>query len=455
MSKITIVSGDQPGIERAALDVALENQLKIEGYCLPERLAEDEALPERYPLKPLDSKLYSESNSSLYSIRNEENFKLADKMLVLNIPNIKFDNEKLPVIEGKESKIILLEEKNFEENIQLITEWLKRKKLKVAVKLLNNSKDITDDFLNDFLREIEFHYKYSSINLYGLTQDQDTKNYMMVLKFADNGNLRHYLESKFKELDWHTKLFFLQKISDELVLIHKNESVHRDLHSGNILIHSNHYPCISDLGLARHANINIEEKDIYGVLPYVAPEVLCRKPYEKASDIYSFGILMTEISSGKPPHWKVPHDISLALEIINGLRPKFGKGTPKIYIKLAYQCMDADPSKRPTAGDCYELINSWCDTLRYNVKREEEISIRNAFLSADKKGSGSSSSLQTYSNDKYTSKLLDGVYTSKLIDFKELPKPKNSDKLLELTQELTNTQDFEISSDEEKYNGEL
>ncbi|RGB28781.1 hypothetical protein C1646_715227, partial [Rhizophagus diaphanus] len=54
---------------------------------------------------------------------------------------------------------------------------------------------------------------------------------------------------------------------------------------------------------------------------------------------------MTKFSSGKPPFHKRKHDAILALEICNGLRPEFGKGTPEIYKKLAYRCMNAIPDQ--------------------------------------------------------------------------------------------------------------
>ncbi|CAB4430431.1 unnamed protein product [Rhizophagus irregularis] len=51
----------------------------------------------------------------------------------------------------------------------------------------------------------------------------------------------------------------------------------------------------------------------------------------------NFGVIMAEFSSGKPPFHKRRHDTTLALEICNGLRPEFGKGTPEVYKKLAYK----------------------------------------------------------------------------------------------------------------------
>ncbi|CAG8530211.1 9288_t:CDS:2 [Dentiscutata erythropus] len=106
--------------------------------------------------------------------------------------------------------------------------------------------------------KIELHHKYSSIKLYGLTRDLETKNFMMVLKFADSGNLQQYLTLNFEQLDWKKKLVFLQKIAHELILIHKKEVVHRDFHIGNILIFSDFEPCISDWGLCASSAVYFE-----------------------------------------------------------------------------------------------------------------------------------------------------------------------------------------------------
>ncbi|RGB38875.1 kinase-like domain-containing protein, partial [Rhizophagus diaphanus] len=127
---------------------------------------------------------------------------------------------------------------------------------------------------------------------------------------------------------------------------------HKDFHSGNILqiseINRTH---ISDFGLSGPSNKQKLDDKICGVLPYIAPEVLNGEPYTLSSDIYSFGVIMTELSTGIPPFHKRKHDATLALEICNGLRPKFGKGTPEIYKKLAYKCMNANSNQRPTASE--------------------------------------------------------------------------------------------------------
>ena len=106
-------------------------------------------------------------------------------------------------------------------------------------------------------------------------------------------------------------------------MIHSNDYVHHDLHSGNIFSHNTYQSVIGDLGLCQQV---IDKKDnpnkIYGVIPYLAPEVLSKKPYTKESDIYSFGMIMWEHTTGKKPFHDRPHDQYLMLDILNGERPQ-------------------------------------------------------------------------------------------------------------------------------------
>jgi len=81
-----------------------------------------------------------------------------------------------------------------------------------------------------------------------------------------------------------------------------------------------------------------EEGEIYGVAPYIAPEVLRSKPYTKTSDIYSFGIVAYEILSGLPPYYDIEHDLQLALGICQGQRPKFQIKIPLLLEELINKC---------------------------------------------------------------------------------------------------------------------
>ncbi|POG72772.1 kinase-like domain-containing protein [Rhizophagus irregularis DAOM 181602=DAOM 197198] len=79
----------------------------------------------------------------------------------------------------------------------------------------------------------------------------------------------------------------------DVIWSYKRELIHRDFHSGNMISVSNQRIEITDLGLCRP--MNAQNNDTYGVLPYVAPEVLRGKEYTQKSDIYGFGIIAYEV----------------------------------------------------------------------------------------------------------------------------------------------------------------
>src|SRR6185437_5575994 len=99
-------------------------------------------------------------------------------------------------------------------------------------------------------------------------------------------------------MKWKDKLNVLYSIASDLESIHSQELIHRDLHSGNILQDHLHSAYITDLGLSTSSSVN-QKKEINGIMPYVAPEVLLDKPFTQAADIYGFGVIMSEISTGK------------------------------------------------------------------------------------------------------------------------------------------------------------
>ncbi|CAG8765565.1 6753_t:CDS:1, partial [Dentiscutata heterogama] len=196
--------------------------------------------------------------------------------------------------------------------------------------------------------------------LLGVTKNPNTSKYIIVLKYAQYGNLRDHLQ-QISCWKWEKRLFALYHIISGLVGVHESGLVHKDLHGGNILLYGileDYYVAlVSDLGLAVPSHHMPKKKELYGVIPYTAPEVLLRSTsYTKSADIYSIAIIMWEIASGEPAFGNVPHNIDLCLSIISGSRPKVGN-MPRCYASLMKRCWDLDPLRRPTANEIRNIIS--------------------------------------------------------------------------------------------------
>ncbi|RIA78759.1 hypothetical protein C1645_842397 [Glomus cerebriforme] len=120
-------------------------------------------------------------------------------------------------------------------------------------------------------------------------------------------------------------------------------------------------------------------------------------------------MLMWEISSGQPPFMNYEHDYYLAMNIINGIRPRIISGTPLEYESLMKQCWDADPLKRPKINTIKNKIKE-IYRLYQNMSNELEA---NNNLEMNK-----TSNLET----SYTSRL----FTSKVHQFENFPEPRNA-----------------------------
>ena len=220
-------------------------------------------------------------------------------------------------------------------------------------------------------------------------------------------DLRNYLKQNHNQLTWKERIQIIDDIAGALEKVHIENAIHRDLHSGNLLYVKNYSWRISDLGFCGPADKS--PKSIYGNLPYIAPEVISRKEYTFKSDIYSFAMLMWEISSGQPPFNNYKHDVNLAMSIINGMRPKIVSGTPVEYKNLMKQCWDADPSKRPD--------------IKALIKKIKEIDLHYQNIPNESIQSEANNNSET----NYTSsRLFTRLFTSKVHQFENMPEPRNA-----------------------------
>ncbi|RGB25127.1 kinase-like domain-containing protein [Rhizophagus diaphanus] len=250
---------------------------------------------------------------------------------------------------------------------------------------------------------------------------------MTVNQYCNSGDLRSFLKSNFEHLKWENKIRILYQISSGLHFIHDwAKLIHRDFHPGNILVENNlkneKKIFISDFGFT-YDNLSQAKKQvegIYGILPYVAPEILNKEQHIKAaSDVYSFGMVMIELSSGQPPFGDCAHNEQLVIKILRSeARPKCAKGTPECYLNMVNKCLDANPDERPTIIEINSQINNWLNCLVNDQTSlsEQEIEIRKQFEEADK-------FITEIAKSSYVTVHPESVYKSR---FYTLPSTQNS-----------------------------
>ncbi|RHZ79181.1 hypothetical protein Glove_151g43 [Diversispora epigaea] len=323
--------------------------------------------------------------------------------------------------------------------------WLRGGQDDVALeKFDSNFANLNEDFLN----EMTIHLKtkntttYSSIRFYGITQDPEKNEYIMVLEYMPDGNLRDYLKNNFNNINWKQKLGYLRRLASDFEDLHKLDIIHHDFHPGNILsddFRNGLFLHISDFGLSKLIGQNIknpEKRKIFGVLPYIAPEVLGGEEYTKAADVYSFGIVAYEIVSGFAPYYDIPHDIDLARKICNELRPKIPFHIPKLIARLIMRCWDVRVTHRPTFEELNKELQKYYKDYKGN-KHEKTNEITIQIENSEKASKNKiliNSTAPTPMNYKTHP---EAIYTSRLLDYSSLPKPKNDENFEKELEELT------------------
>lgn len=278
----------------------------------------------------------------------------------------------------------------------------------VAIKILKDEFSGDEEFRRRFRAEGEAVAMLSHPNIVQVydVSSSDSANYI-VMELIDGISLKQYMEVK-GVLNWKETLHFAMQIAKGLEHAHSRGIVHRDIKPHNVMVLKNGSVKVMDFGIARVMNkSNTLTKEALGSVHYISPEQAKGSYTDNRSDIYSLGVVMYEMMTGRPPY-DGESPVAVAIQHINGgaplpsaLNPNIPKGLEQIIMKsMALDVNDRYASATEMLRDMEEFrknpeirfnYHSVLDDATRPLRGMENLLPRNTAQRVAKAGGGSTS----------------------------------------------------------------
>ena len=177
----------------------------------------------------------------------------------------------------------------------------------------------------------------------------------LVTEYVDGGTLKDWVKDKLRTPKEVAEL--LTGVADGLAAAHQAGILHRDIKPMNILVARNGYAKLADFGLAKLAEdgkIDLAARSpegptrpglILGTIAYMSPEQASGQPLDSRSDIFSFGVVLYEMLSGRRP-FGGQTDLEVLKTIIHGELPPLSEEVPEAYRNVIEKALEKSPAER-------------------------------------------------------------------------------------------------------------
>ena len=218
----------------------------------------------------------------------------------------------------------------------------------VAVKILKEEFLGNDDFIRRFKNESKAIAVLSHPNIVKVFDVSfgDRIQYI-VMEYIDGITLKEYIEHQ-KVINWKEAVHFTVQILEALEHAHEKGVVHRDIKPQNILISKDGTAKVSDFGIAKAASSNTITANAMGSVHYISPEQARGGFSDEKSDIYSLGITMFEMLTGRVP-FNGETTVAIAIKHIQEEMPspkEFVPEIPSSVASIVLKCCQKSPDRR-------------------------------------------------------------------------------------------------------------
>jgi len=249
----------------------------------------------------------------------------------------------------------------------------------VAVKILKDEFAKDEEFLRRFRAEGEAVAMLSHPNIVQVFDVSATDNtYYIVMELINGISLKQYMEVK-GILNWKETLHFASQIALGLEHAHSRGIVHRDIKPHNVMVLKNGSVKVMDFGIAQVMNKSSTlTKEALGSVHYISPEQAKGSFTDSRSDIYSLGVVMYEMMTGRPPY-DGESPVAVAIQHINGGAPlptTFNPNIPVGMEQIIMKAMALEPGDRYSSAtellqDLEEFRKTPTMTFPYEIQRDD------------------------------------------------------------------------------------
>lgn len=226
----------------------------------------------------------------------------------------------------------------------------------VAIKILKAER-LNSELQKEFAQEVYIMRKVRHKNVVQfIGACTRPPNLCIVTEFMCGGSVYDYLHKQKGAFKLPSLLKVAVDVSKGMNYLHQNNIIHRDLKAANLLMDENDVVKVADFGVARvKAQTGVMTAET-GTYRWMAPEVIEHKPYDHKADVFSFGIVVWELLTGKLPYeYLTPLQAAIGV-VQKGLRPTIPKHTHPKLAELLERCWQQDSTLRPDFSEIIDIL---------------------------------------------------------------------------------------------------